>query len=231
MLVATARAASRRGSLPHVAAFASSSTDIPPDAVSTAAHAVAASTSSTLTGPRPIPAGPPATALASREIQVGSQAFKGDLRSMSALGLGDGITSHTAKWLQADAPAAGVTVSPADFIAASPPIKVHGAVVASTGVDGDPALGCPVEYIDVSGRGVCAGREGRSGVERERGLVRAPFFLHSTFTTSPRPPFFNHTAPRHLRRQAGRVQVHGLALLFGRLGERALERRKRRGPV
>jgi len=154
MLATTLRAASRRGRTALTAGFASSS-DVPPDAVSAAAHAVAASTSApggghALMGARPIPAGAPPGTPASREIQVGAQAFQGDLRSASALGLGDGITAHTAKWLQADAPAAGVTLSPADLIAASPPIKVHGAVVASTGVDGDPALGCPVEYIDVS---------------------------------------------------------------------------------
>ena len=37
-----------------------------------------------------------------------------------------------------------------DFIADSPPIKVHGSVVASTGSE-DPALGCPVEFIDLRG--------------------------------------------------------------------------------
>ncbi len=34
------------------------------------------------------------------------QAFIGDLRSTSGLGLGDGLTSHTAKWLQASTAAA-----------------------------------------------------------------------------------------------------------------------------
>ena len=33
-------------------------------------------------------------------IQVGAQAFEGDLRSTSGLGLGDGLYSHTEKWDQ-----------------------------------------------------------------------------------------------------------------------------------
>ncbi len=38
----------------------------------------------------------------SRTITVTpGQAFPGDNRSSSGLGLGDGLTSHTAKWLQA----------------------------------------------------------------------------------------------------------------------------------
>ena len=31
-------------------------------------------------------------------IAEGRQAFEGDLRSTSALGLGDGLTTHTSKW-------------------------------------------------------------------------------------------------------------------------------------
>lgn len=44
-----------------------------------------------------------------------------------------------------------------DYIQASEPIRVHGLVVASYGYD-DPALGCPVEYINlkVGGGGCCA---------------------------------------------------------------------------
>ncbi len=43
----------------------------------------------------------PSGDLQAREVTVeGGQAFKGDLRSASGLGLGDHITSHTAKWLQ-----------------------------------------------------------------------------------------------------------------------------------
>ena len=43
----------------------------------------------------------PSGDLKAREITVeGGQAVPGDLRSASGLGLGDHITSHTAKWLQ-----------------------------------------------------------------------------------------------------------------------------------
>jgi NADH dehydrogenase (ubiquinone) Fe-S protein 6 len=72
------------------------------------------------------------------------QAYLGDLRSTSGLGLGDGIKSHTGKWLQQG------LKSPMDFIQAAEPIKVSGSVVASYGSD-DPALGCPVEYINLKG--------------------------------------------------------------------------------
>lgn len=54
---------------------------------------------------------------------------------------------------QTDGSLAGNTRSPADWIAAAPPIKVHGAVAASTGCD-DPALGCPIEYIDLRGTSI-----------------------------------------------------------------------------
>lgn len=40
--------------------------------------------------------------------------------------------------------------SPMQYIAEAEPIKVHGTVVASYGSD-DPALGCPVEYINLKG--------------------------------------------------------------------------------
>jgi hypothetical protein len=36
-------------------------------------------------------------------ITEGRQAFEGDLRSTSGLGLGDGISNHTGKWLQVGA--------------------------------------------------------------------------------------------------------------------------------
>jgi NADH dehydrogenase (ubiquinone) Fe-S protein 6 len=75
----------------------------------------------------------------------GGQAFGGDLRSTSGLCQGDGITTHTAKWLQGD----GVK-SPMEWIREAEPIEVHAPVVASTG-GGDPALGCPVEYINLRG--------------------------------------------------------------------------------
>ncbi|EFN59132.1 hypothetical protein CHLNCDRAFT_137950 [Chlorella variabilis] len=61
---------------------------------------------------------------------VPGQAFVGDLRSTSAL--------------------AGEHKSPMEYIQSTEPIKVHGLVVASYGYD-DPALGCPVEYINLKG--------------------------------------------------------------------------------
>lgn len=76
------------------------------------------------------------------------QAFVGDLRSTSALSVGDGIKNHTAKWLQREL--GGQQTSPLEFIQAAEPIKVKGLVVASYGSD-DPALGCPVEYINLKG--------------------------------------------------------------------------------
>lgn len=36
-------------------------------------------------------------------IKVGAQAFEGDIRSISGLGLGAGIHNHTAKWLSVSA--------------------------------------------------------------------------------------------------------------------------------
>ncbi|KAI7836234.1 hypothetical protein COHA_009874 [Chlorella ohadii] len=72
------------------------------------------------------------------------QAFVGDLRSTSALEVGDNVFNHTKKWLQ------GNHKSPIEYIQSAEPIKVHGLVVASYGYD-DPALGCPVEYINLKG--------------------------------------------------------------------------------
>jgi len=87
----------------------------------------------------------------SRTITVTpGQAFPGDNRSSSGGGLGDGLVSHTAKWLQEDGGFDGNLKSPMEFIHEAPPIKVHGAVVASFGSE-DPALGAPVEYIDLRG--------------------------------------------------------------------------------
>ncbi|MEW5303277.1 MAG: hypothetical protein WDW38_001598 [Sanguina aurantia] len=70
--------------------------------------------------------------------------FLNDLRSTSGLGLGDGIKTHTGKWLQ------GSAKSPMEYIQEVKPIKVSGTVVASHGSD-NPALGCPVEYINLKG--------------------------------------------------------------------------------
>jgi hypothetical protein len=58
----------------------------------------------------------PAGDIASREVTVeGGQAFYGDLRSSSGLGLGDGLTSHTAKWLQVF-PSKGLFIASASSI-------------------------------------------------------------------------------------------------------------------
>lgn len=76
------------------------------------------------------------------------QAFLGDLRSTSALSVGEGIANHTAKWLQKEL--GGQQTSPLEYVQSAEPIKVHGLVVASYGSD-DPALGCPVEYINLKG--------------------------------------------------------------------------------
>lgn len=82
------------------------------------------------------------------ETVLQGQAFLQDLRSTSALGVGDGISNHSGKWLQKEL--GGQQTSPMEYIQASEPIKVHGLVVASYGSD-DPALGCPVEYINLKG--------------------------------------------------------------------------------
>ncbi|KAK9819624.1 hypothetical protein WJX72_000363 [[Myrmecia] bisecta] len=78
------------------------------------------------------------------QLETPGQAYLGDLRSTSALGLGDGLTSHTSKWLQ------GPGKSPMEYCQEAEPIKVSGAVVASYGSD-NPGLGCPVEYINLRG--------------------------------------------------------------------------------
>jgi len=87
---------------------------------------------------------PPQTADTVPVTKYPGQAFVGDLRSTSGLGKGDGINNHTDKWLQGD------IKSPLEYIQEAEPIKVSGAVVASYGSD-DPALGCPVEYINLRG--------------------------------------------------------------------------------
>ncbi|KAF5833507.1 mitochondrial NADH:ubiquinone oxidoreductase 13kD-like subunit [Dunaliella salina] len=74
----------------------------------------------------------------------GGQAFPNDLRSTSGLGAGDGIVSHTEKWMHSD------RKSPMQYIQEQEPILVEGPVVASYGSD-DPALGCPVEFINLKG--------------------------------------------------------------------------------
>jgi len=75
---------------------------------------------------------------------TGGAAFPGDIRGTSGLGKGDGLKTHTSKWLQGD------QKPPIVYINEAEPIKVEGPVVASYGTD-DPALGCPVEYINLKG--------------------------------------------------------------------------------
>lgn len=71
-------------------------------------------------------------------------AFKGDLRSTGGLGLGDGIETHTGKWMD------GPGKTPMEWVHSKEPIECHGLTVASYGSD-DPSLGAPVEYIDLRG--------------------------------------------------------------------------------
>lgn len=74
--------------------------------------------------------------------------FGGDLRSTSGLGLGDGLKSHTAKWLEGNK-----LKVPMECIEQAEPIEVEGLVAISYGSD-DPALGCPAEYIDLRGTSI-----------------------------------------------------------------------------
>ena len=78
---------------------ASAAADPPARAPSAASRAPAARPSD-LNGDTPYGPGPPANSVHSRETTRQGQAFVGDLRGASALGLGDGITDHTAKWMQ-----------------------------------------------------------------------------------------------------------------------------------
>lgn len=71
-----------------------------------------------------------------------SSQSKNDLRSTSGLGLGDGLTDHTSKWMSEKGP------SPMELIARVPPKKVHTPVVACFGHP-DPNLGHEIEYIKV----------------------------------------------------------------------------------
>lgn len=82
------------------------------------------------------------------QITVPGQAFPGDYRSTSALGTGDGLSNHTAKWWQPEM--GGTQTSPLEYCQGTEPIKVDSMVVASTGSE-DDSLGCPVEYISLKG--------------------------------------------------------------------------------
>lgn len=71
----------------------------------------------------------------------GGAAYDNDLRSTSALGIGDGITNHTEKWLQVNIPhlvflfglPQGDDKSPIEYVNEVEPIKVHGLVAVSHG--------------------------------------------------------------------------------------------------
>lgn len=71
----------------------------------------------------------------------GGAAYDNDLRSTSGLGLGDGITNHTEKWLQVSIPhpplllslPQGDDKSPIEYVNEVEPIKVHGLVAVSHG--------------------------------------------------------------------------------------------------
>jgi NADH dehydrogenase (ubiquinone) Fe-S protein 6 len=81
-------------------------------------------------------------------ITVPGQAFGGDYRSSSALGTGDGLSNHTAKWWQPEL--GGSQKSPLEYCQSAEPIKVEGMTVASTGSD-DASLGSCVQYISLKG--------------------------------------------------------------------------------
>ncbi len=83
-------------------------------------------------------------------ITVPGQAFLGDTRSTCGVGVGDGISNHTAKW-HAAAEAEGKT--PIEYCQSAEPVKVRGLSVACTGLDGDDAfeMGSPVQFISLKG--------------------------------------------------------------------------------
>eukprot|EP00798_Chlamydomonas_sp_ICE-L_P003495 gene3495-13561_t len=89
----------------------------------------------------------PKDTLASIKSTVGGgQAFGDDLRSSSGLGAGDGLTSHTDKWMQGGK-------SPMEWIREAAPIDPHPPPPPTTTLPAadDPLLGCPVEYINLKG--------------------------------------------------------------------------------
>ncbi len=84
------------------------------------------------------------------DITVPGQAFMNDTRSTCGVGLGDGITNHTAKW-HAAGEAEGKT--PIEYCQSAEPVRVRGLSVACTGLDGEDAfeLGSPVQFISLKG--------------------------------------------------------------------------------
>ena len=84
------------------------------------------------------------------EITVPGQAFMNDTRSTCGVGVGDGISNHTAKWHAADE-RDGKT--PIEYCQSAEPVLVHGLSVACTGLDGEDAfeMGSPVQFISLKG--------------------------------------------------------------------------------
>jgi len=80
-------------------------------------------------------------------ISQPGQAFMNDTRSTCGVGVGDGISNHTAKWIKTD----GKT--PIEYCQSAEPVRVRGLSVACTGLDGEDAfeLGSPVQFISLKG--------------------------------------------------------------------------------
>jgi len=85
-------------------------------------------------------------------VTLPGQAFVGDTRSTCAVGIGDGLTNHTAKWYAGEE-RAGKT--PIEYCQGAEPVKVSGLTVACTGIDDDggsySSLGAPVQFISLKG--------------------------------------------------------------------------------
>ena len=81
-------------------------------------------------------------------MQVGIKFARGDLRSESGVGAGDGYKTHTDKWLQGRW---GSAKSPMEMIAEAAPIPVDGQTAICCGGTTDPRAGHPAEYIKLYG--------------------------------------------------------------------------------
>ncbi|GHP09335.1 hypothetical protein PPROV_000807100 [Pycnococcus provasolii] len=82
------------------------------------------------------------------EYEVGIKFARGDLRSESGVGAGDGYKTHTDKWLQGRW---GSAKSPMEMIAEAAPIPVDGQTAICCGGTTDPRAGHPAEYIKLYG--------------------------------------------------------------------------------
>jgi len=78
-----------------------------------------------------------------KKYKQGIKYPRGDLRSNSGAGTGDGIENHTEKWLSGGK-------APIQWIAEAAPIEVQTRVAQCWG-GGDVALGHPIEYISLDG--------------------------------------------------------------------------------